>query len=204
MLFSIMMCEQPSIPFSLTSIVLFMLLHSPLWCQYKFEREFRVPEHDVHIASRNFMDSAGIDKKIKWYREESQDGTTVEAKVRHLGARHSIEFDTAGNLLDIEVEVRLRDLEAETERNIVKSLDSVFSKYKIRRIQAQWSGSRQKQLLLLQSGQSIDRAASRYEIVIKGKRDSGNSKFYEVLIEANGGIVKILPIITRSVDNLDF
>lgn len=171
--------------------------------QSKFEKEYRIRSSEIHGSALNFMDSTGISEKIKWYREESQDGITVEAKFSYLEARHSVEFDTSGKVLDIEVEIPFGNLEKGQKQNITKALDSMFSKYKIRKIQAQWTGSRQDHLQRLRSGKSIDRNAPRYEIVVRGKKD-GSRRYHEVLLEANGTVVSILPMVMRSADNLDF
>lgn len=187
----------------LASFILGFLLSLHVLGQSKFEKEYRIKDGDIPNRAINFMDSTGISNNIKWYREESQDGISVEAKFSYLKAKHSIEFDTSGNVLDVEIEISLGDLETGLKKNIIEALDSIFSKYKIRKIQAQWTGSRQDHLQRLWSGQSVNSTAPRYEIVVKGKKD-GSSRYYEVLLEANGNVVRMLPIIIRSAYNLDF
>jgi len=184
-------------------IFLGFLLSPKVFGQSKFEKEYRIKDVDIPGQAIDFMDSSRISSNIKWFREESQDGISVEAKFSYLKANHSIEFDTLGNVLDMEVERTLGDLETGLKKNIIKALDSLFSKYKISKTQAQWTGSRQDHLQRLWSGESVNSTAPRYEIVVKGKKD-GSSRYYEVLLEADGHVVNMLPITIRSAYNLDF
>ncbi len=170
--------------------------------QVKFEREYRIKVDEVPKPAIDFMDIAFDSKRIKWYAEESQDGKTVEGKTRDNHLKYSIEFDTLGNPIDVEMKVPFNMLKENLKNAINNSLDSIYIKHKILKTQIQWKAD-PKTLVLLIKNQYKNDFDEHYEIVIKAKKKT-IFKRYELLFDQNGKVIKELEIIQRNTDNIEF
>jgi hypothetical protein len=184
-------------------IVIYAFCNSTLLAQIKTEREYRIKDNQVPIKALKFIDSCFFTKKVKWYVEESHEGKSIEAKTVHRNYKYSIEFDTAGNILDVEKTVPFESLEEELKKSIQLSFDSVFSNYKIVKTQIQWQGEDTSLIELIATGRTTDQYILMYEIVVKGRKEKIQN-FYEALLDKEGKIVKILRIKTRNAANLEF
>lgn len=171
--------------------------------QTKFEREYRIKEQDVPQKALTFMDSLSLRGKIKWFAEESQDGKTIEAKTVYNKDKYSIEFDSIGNVLDVEKKVSFKNLKPDLIKNICQQLSRNLSKHKIIKTQIQWMGNTNVLSELIKEGKSSEDYTENYEMVVKGKKD-GQSSYYEFLLDSKGQVVKVLEIIQRGSDNLVF
>ena len=109
--------------------------------QYKYEREKRVKESEVPEFSYQYINSQNFTKKIKWYREESQDGISYEAKVRHRGYLWSIEFSDNGQIQDAEMKIKSGQLNPEIQEQLFSSLRKTYQRFRIEKIQLQWEGN---------------------------------------------------------------
>ncbi|GAA4274848.1 hypothetical protein GCM10022258_41440 [Aquimarina gracilis] len=172
-----------------------------LQAQTKFEREYRIKKHEAPKAAVAFISKGFSEKKVKWYVEESQDGKTFEAKTNYKKNKYSIEFDTLGNILDIEKKVSFQSLQNVLKSKIISSLNSLFVKHKILKVQIQWKGD-QENLLKLIKDTKKENYSELYEIVIKGKKQR-TFKMYEILFDSEGKALKVLEIIQRPSDNLE-
>ncbi|MEL6254700.1 MAG: hypothetical protein AAFR87_22000, partial [Bacteroidota bacterium] len=72
--------------------------------QIKYEREYKLKPTEIPMPAKIFVDSCKFSTQITWYKEESQDGKSIEAKLKHKGKKYSIEFDTVGLLQDMEIQ----------------------------------------------------------------------------------------------------
>ncbi|MEL7341524.1 MAG: hypothetical protein AAGM67_13685, partial [Bacteroidota bacterium] len=86
------------------SVLFIFISASGLHAQEKLEKERRIQDDEVPAAARSFIDSCMFGGTIKWYSEEELDGMSVEAKLKEVGYRYSIEFDTLGQIEDVEIE----------------------------------------------------------------------------------------------------
>lgn len=177
------------------------ILSIPLFSQSKFEREYRVKTNEIPSSARDFIDSCNFSKKIKWYGEESQNGKSFEAKVKENGRRYSIEFDTLGNLQDVEIKIEVDEVSSATHKAIQDHFNQVFVRHKIIKIQSQWTGDRAVLRELVRTNKTNAAYTLKYEIVVKGKK-AGEVKWYEILFDETGNEEKILPIQFNNPDNL--
>ncbi len=174
--------------------------------QTKFERERRLKPNAVPAAARQYLDGLNLSGRVKWYFEENLLGNSVEAKVCHRKKRYSIEFDTAGRLQDIEIQLRWTDLPFATRTAITATLDSAFSEWKIRKIQEQYSGEPEALRAFVRNGQPCAGPPAcmlRYELVVEGKRPDGRHLF-EITCSAAGALLSTETIIFRNSDNLEY
>ncbi|MFY7672020.1 hypothetical protein ACOSP6_13115 [Tenacibaculum sp. MEBiC06402] len=159
-------------------------------------KESKVPQQAIE-----FMNQINFNKRIKWFAEESQDGKTFEAKVYYKGKKHSIEFSSKGEIIDIEVKVKFSQIAKTIQENIKSVLKEKFKKFKIRKVQLQYKGSEE---LLRENIMNKFSIAPRYEIVIKGKSDK-NFELFEILFDSTGQhIEKELKFSPDNFDNLQF
>ncbi len=184
-----------------TGFIIFVIQLS--FGQTKYEKEYRIPLEEVPMTARLFVDSLNFSKKIKWYYEENLLGNSVEAKVKSDQKKYSIEFDTLGKLQDIEIQLDWGEILPEVRRNITSNLKANFTSHKIYKIQIQYSGNPQNLLSLIKRGTTKEIYTTRYEIVVKGRKEK-KVNLYEITFTDNGEIIDIARIIFRNTDNLEF
>ena len=180
--------------------VLACSLFTMSFSQTKFEKEYRISEQSVPKQALNFIQQSTLSLPLKWYAEQSQEGKTYEAKTAARKHQLSIEFSHEGAILDIEKKVRLKELGFKKETIITTALTRRFKKFKVKKIQAHWSGSKDELLTILKKGSPIDQAA-HFEIIIRSKMNKEN---YEVLLTTEGQFLKVLRIVTGGFDNLEY
>jgi hypothetical protein len=171
--------------------------------QEKFEKEFRLKEEAVPAAAIAFMDAAQLECKIRWFREESQLGTTLEAKFKHQGTHYSIEFDAAGFILDVEYEIPLSAIPEALVHQMHANLDSMFTRHRIIRIQHHLEGDRDFLLQFLQQDAIHNQLTALYEMEVKAAT-SGQPALYEATMDHQGRLIGILKIVSRNTDLLEY
>ena len=171
--------------------------------QIKLEREYRLPMESVPLSAREYVDAFAFSSKVKWYYEENLLGNSIEAKVKENKKRYSIEFDTLGNLQDIEVEAKWNQLPDKAKVQIVEELTRKFTKHKIDKLQFQYSGHKEVLLALIQHGITSDRYTTKYEIVVNAKT-AGERRLYEITFNAAGVLEQLSEIIFKNTDNLEY
>lgn len=182
--------------------LVFFLVSISAFSQYKYEREYRVETNKIPARAKEFIAKCNFDKKIKWYAEESQDGKTFEAKSCKNKYKFSVEFDTDGNVLDVEKTIKWKKIVEEKRSKIAQSLAKRFKKYKVKKVQIQWQTDRDFYIDLIH-GKGESEIAEFYEIVVKGKEKS-SYHLYEILFDAQGTILKELKFAPQNSDNLEF
>ncbi len=185
-------------------ILIFTILPLGVSAQTKFEREYRIKEKDVPERALQFINHAVEGGKVKWYAEESQDGKSIEAKVKYQKQKFSMEFDTLGNLQDVEKTIKFQDLDQNTSESISGSLTTKFGDYKILKIQIQWTSDNPATMIdLIKKGSSVNPFFEKFEIVLETREDK-TYKAFEVLISQHGAIEKTLELDLRSMNNMEF
>jgi hypothetical protein len=184
-------------------MALLNLVWQSTFAQAKFEREYRIREKSVPAGAIKFIDHAFLGKKVKWYGEESQDGKTIEAKIKFNKHRFSIEFDTTGVLLDVEKTVDFSGINPNIQMRIDSSLRQRFGDYKIVKTQIQWIAPESVLHKLIISESPDEPYSEKYEIVIESRIENVHQLF-EVLVTESGALEKVMEIDLRSMNNLEF
>jgi len=184
-------------------ILLFCIFQIDANAQQKFEKESRLKTDDVPSAALQFIEAVEMNYRWKWYFEENLKGNSVEAKTKYNGKRYSIEFDTSGKIQDVEVETELPGMDENVSRNIVQALDSMFNRFKIDKIQIQYSAESPVLLAILNNITTRSDYKVQYEIVVKGKK-TGRPKLYELTFSDSGKLLDSVEIIFRNTDNLEY
>jgi hypothetical protein len=173
-------------------------LHS--YSQSKIEVEERIEKEDAPLSAQKFIDSLHFSSKIKWFVEQDYDKKTYEAKTKSEEKKYSIEFDTLGQIEDIELQIKWNQIPIPTQKIICKKLNIDFEKHKIKKIQIQYSG---KEIDLLNFKTSTENLIIKYEIVIKGQKESKTS-FYEYLFSEKGVFEEQIQFEFRNTDHLEY
>ncbi len=182
---------------------LFMLIAITAIGQKKYEKESRLKQEKVPSKALQFINSLDKEIKQKWFFEENLKGNSIEAKFKLNKKKYSVEFDTIGNLQDIEIVYDYKELIEVEQKRITKSLKKSFESYKIKKIQKQYTGDIAT-LATFESAKSPNEICNyAYEIVLKAKKNK-EWKLFEIAMNAKGEIIEISEIIFRNTDNLEY
>lgn len=185
------------------AIVFIFLFPFVTKAQQKYERESRIKSEMVPKSAKQFIDSIGYDSKIKWYKEISLYDITIEAKYKHDKKKFSVEFDTLGKLQDVEFVIKKREISPDVYNQIEHKLDSLFQKWKSRKIQKNYSGKSTDIITSIRKNEPSDSIKVSYEIVLKGKKLE-YTQLYEITFNEQGEIENILEIIQDKADHLEY
>lgn len=184
--------------------ILSLTLGVELTCfsQNKIERETRIKPREVPSKAKKWLDDAFENiKRPKWFLEYSQNGKSFEAKFRYQNHFYSAEFDSVGNVQDVEIEIQKSDVASEVWKLIQSHFDSEYVQFKVEKIQRQFSGSK-SDLEDFFDEEEIDGVSIRYEIVYQGKNRSWD--LWEALFDESGKYISRLKVQIPSTDNLIF
>jgi hypothetical protein len=169
--------------------------------QNKFEKEERINFSEVPAKAKSFFAELKLENKAKWYREFSEDGISYETKTKLHKTLYSIEFDSAGNLRDVEYIINFNHLNKNIKRKLEAQLDSLFRKYRIIKTQQQYTGEPEVLTQLVNTRKSNEPYTVKYEIVLSGKKESYRKK-YELTADSLGAIISIGRVIPPEMNNL--
>ena len=172
--------------------------------QYKYEREYRIKKNQFPETAHAFIDQYLENaRKIRYYRETDSTKISYEAKFKVDRLHYSVEFDEQGNLEDVEILIKEVDIPNESFERIKSYLDANFSKYRIRRIQQQYSASEYNSVeeTLKNAFQNLILPNIRYELMVAGKKDRGFEDF-EILYDADGNFIKLRKSLPVNYDHI--
>lgn len=181
-----------------------LLLCSEVLSQTKTEREYRIKTDTIAENACVFINQSGFleDKtRVKWFREESNDGTTIEAKFSQSGNDFSIEFSEEGELLDVEIEIPKDEIPEGTLKKIEQHLEEEFSKWKIKRVQRQWVGAEADVINSIKQKSVQEGVEENFELIVKGRSKDAKS-YFEFLFDASGKMLRKERIVESASDIL--
>jgi len=185
------------------SLLFLLTFYFNVRAQFKYEREYRISEEEVPEKALLFLGEKTSDQKVKWYLEDQKDRSSIEAKFRYQNEKYSLEFDSSGNFEDLEILQKRKQITPEVWEKISTHLKQIYEKYKIEKIQVQYSGQIQSFkdfLSLREKGASL---IVKYELVLKAKKQK-DWNLYESSFKENGAWEKTLKIKFRNTDHLDY
>lgn len=190
---------RPSFPAFLLGLFLIMAFNAQ--SQVKMEKEERIKEQDIPEKVKIFLDEAGVVNKIKWYKDIDHQEVVIEAKTKHRGTFYSIEFDTTGQIINVEYIIKFRRLAPNIKDNIEEQLDTKFKKYSIIKTQKQYTGDGAALKELIRNDDTEKNFTTRYEIVLKGAEENYKRK-YELTINPSGKFSELKEIVEPNMDIL--
>lgn len=174
---------------------------SNCWAQEKIEREYRINLTQVPEEAKLFVSKFNPTKKTKWLKEESENGTSVEAKFKKNGVRYSVEFTAQGFLEDVEVVVDFSEVPKEIKEQIQYNLKNTFDYYKVEKTQEQYIDSSDRILQWLDTPKAERTLLPKYEIVVKTRNSGEKSKRYQYLFDEVGNELEKIKVAVRR-DNI--
>lgn len=187
----------------ITGILFLLILIHQLNGQEKREMERDVKKREVPSPAVDWMHDA-YEKagKIKWYYQEDGSDISYEAKLRWQEKRHSVEFDTLGRIIDLEIEIDWDDLPSEIRMALKSHFDAHYQKWEILKVQQQWVGD-PDDLEDLIDEQEVENLTIRYEIEYRGQTEE-EDELWEGLFDHNGKQVEKRKIILGNLNNLTY
>ncbi len=173
------------------------------FAQQKFEREFSVKISDVPAAAKDFIRSLNTGSRINWFMEEGFEKKSFEAKFRWNKKHFSIEFDTAGVLEDVEIEVKAKQIDTKVWAAIQKHLHNDFEKSSVQKVQIQYTGKANDVLVFLSENKLHKGITIKYELEVIGTSNR-RKKLYEYLFSDKGEFIERREVMIRNTDNLEY
>lgn len=180
---------------------LFLISFSVFAQNKKIERERRISEEEMPEKALRLLNAEKPEKarRIKFYLETDGEKASYEAKFKYRGHRYSVEFDTLGQLQDIEVELKNRDLPEHIFREITIYLTNDSEKHKIEKIQAQFVTSESAARNFQRSLNFESNKPQNYEVIVVLKKDDQFHKF-EMLFDDSGKFIRKREITRNNYD----
>jgi hypothetical protein len=185
-------------------ILLININYSNKLCgQEKFEKESRIKKKDAPIKAVQFIDSLYLKNKVKWYKEEGLNKKSIEAKFRHNKIKYSIEFDTLGNIEDVEKEINWKDLNENLKDSITIKLKNNCIKHKIIKVQIQYLGNNYDLFSKVKTDKNSTNLLTNYEIIVRCKSEK-KVELFEYLFNETGKLLSISKIIFKNSSHLEY
>jgi hypothetical protein len=185
-------------------ITLFLLSSTCVLGQDKLEQEVRVKAQQVPLEARKWLkDAFESVRKPKWYKEFSALDYSFEAKFKLKGRFHSVEFDSLGNVLDVEIEIEWESLSDEVKANLTSYFKGTLRGFKLEKIQIQYSGL----LGYLEDffdEEETDGVLIQFEIEYQAEDQSEVIRLWEGTFSSNGKFLAHRRIKVRELFNLSF
>lgn len=174
-----------------------------LWSQKKFETEMRIDKKSVPESAQTFVKELNFSSKIKWYQEFGLLSYSYEAKTKFKGKKYSIEFDSKGKLEDVEIVISKDEINLATLKKIESKFSQDLSKYRIRKIQIQYSGNNKAIREKIVKDTNSKDLTTNYEIVVSAKVKKKFKKF-EYLFNSSGEYIQRKIVVLINTDNLEY
>jgi len=118
---------------------LLLLVSQLILGQTKNEVEQRFKRGELPKITQNIVDILPDNcKRIKFYKETDGDKKSFEIKFKYKKQYYSIEFSEDGQLEDIEVVIKFKDIKAYTKKQIGNYFKQSYTKHKFIKIQRQY------------------------------------------------------------------
>jgi hypothetical protein len=171
--------------------------------EQKYEEEHRLSSTAVPTLALEFVGQFTARKKTRWLEEKRKNGSSIEAKFRYRRQKYSVEFDTLGNLEDVEIQILFKSLENTLQEQIKSSLAKIFRCHKIQKIQIQYRTNEDGIVGRFDNDEMLWEVEENYELVVRGK-EQNYLKLYEVTFSKTGTLLKRVEIISKNSDNLEY
>jgi hypothetical protein len=171
--------------------------------QEKWERESRIRASQVPVLASQFLDSIPDKSKLKWYREESLSDTSFEAKFTYQKRAYSVEFSKKGIIEDVEILMVWDELNESVRKSIEQIFQKNCTRFKVERLQVQYSGSNASLIRLFIDNQSGINLEKHYEIIVKCTQQKSVDLF-EYLFDDKTLSYKASKIVFKNSSHLEY
>ncbi|MGC6431916.1 MAG: hypothetical protein ACON5F_12800 [Jejuia sp.] len=127
------------------SFLILLLYVSFSFAQSKDEKEERIPDTEFPAKAINYFNIISQDVKyLKYYKETDGDKKSFEVKFKYNKEHYSVEFDTLGNLEDIEIVIKKKHIPKDIYRTISDHFNQNFKKFTLVKVQKQYVNTTKK------------------------------------------------------------
>lgn len=164
----------------------------------KIEREESITKEEFPSKAYTVVQSLNTDnKQVRYFKETDGERSSYEAKFKLNGRRYSVECDTEGNIQDVEITIKKKEISKAIWNLIKKELAKENERFKVTKIQEQYVKSDDLKNHI-NAGQN-----DNYEISVSFK---SKRKIYrkEYLFNAAGEVLKIRDVKRQEYDFLLF
>lgn len=188
-----------------TCLTLFLLLFMTAgFAQNKYEREFRIRKSQFPEKAYDFLEEElQNSRRIRFYKEIDSSKVSYEVKFKKERLFYSIEFDSSGELEDVEILIKEGDIPNTSYEAMNTYLKGYFSKYRIRKIQQQYTltafGTVRN--TLKNAFQNLIDPKINYELIVGGSTNGGFQD-YEILFDANGNFISMRKSLPANYDHV--
>lgn len=171
--------------------------------QRKYEKETRIKVDEVPSNAVEIVDSFGLKRRIRWYRESSYSGASYEAKTKLRCRPVSIEFSKEGEFEDLEIKMKPKELPEDVFGRIDDYLKDVHRRYAVDKLQLQYTGDVNLIKAWVKDESADEGLIVHYEWVISAKVD-GSFTLFEYLFDEVGNFVKKAQIDLKPTENIEY
>ncbi|MBT8292923.1 MAG: hypothetical protein KJN70_06585, partial [Eudoraea sp.] len=142
-------------------------------------------------------------KRLRFYKELDSAKTSYEAKFKKDRLFYSVEFDEEGLLEDVEILITEVDIPNSSFQAIQEYLKSNFKKYRIRKIQQQYTltAFQNVENTLHKAFQNLIDPKINYELIVAGKKDR-DFQDYEILFDSEGKLIRLRKSLPANYDHV--
>jgi hypothetical protein len=174
------------------SLLVFIFCCIISFSQSKNENEERINPSEFPEGPRSYFNTINFQiKYLKFYKETDSTTYSFEAKFKLNKRYYSVEFDTLGNLQDIEINIKKKSIPKPVYKNMMSFFDSNFEKVNILKTQEQYINNSDKSdeefinsILKKSTGKN-----NLFEIIAEVKYN-GKRQFKEFTFKNNGNFLK--------------
>ncbi|MEY8020676.1 hypothetical protein AB8P51_07595 [Muriicola sp. SD30] len=174
--------------YSFLILALSFLCCSPAFAQAKYEREFRIRKSQFpQNALEQIEDQIKDARRLRFYKEIDSATISFEVKFKKDRLHYSVEFNSEGELEDIEVLIKEVDIPTDVFSSVSDYLEGNCTNFKIRRLQQQYPVTEKQHMekVIKDAFQNLILPYINYEMVVFCKTDAGREE-YEYLFNSDG------------------
>ena len=124
------------------SIIVLIFYSISCFSQVKNEKEERISPSEFPSNAKSYFSSISQDVKyLKYYHETDGDKKSFEVKFKYKKEHYSVEFDTLGQLEDIEIVIKKKHIPKKAYRVISEYFNTHYKKFTLVKIQKQFINS---------------------------------------------------------------
>lgn len=183
------------------SLFLMLFLCHALFAQFKYEKEVRMKPSQVPAEMYAYVNSLVPNIRVRWYKQHGFENNSFEAKFKHKRQNYSVEFQEDGTLKDVEVLIRVSDINDVLFEKIDAKLKAELFEYRITRLQRQIVASSTEISKYFENKSNLASLKQNYEMVL-WTRINNKIITYEYLFDSNAEILSKLRVIDNIEDNL--
>ncbi|WP_155598628.1 hypothetical protein [Zobellia amurskyensis] len=179
---------NPSIYLFLVTVVLPCM---SVVAQTKNEKEYIISKENFpEVALLQLENKLSSAKRIRYFKEYDNTQIGYEVKFKLEKMYHSVEFDSIGQLEDIETYIEEKDIPESTLQRVNNFLEEEFNTFRIIKIQRQYTTEITKapEALFQYAFNKDKNIGENYEIVIAG-RDQEDFENFELLFSSEGSLI---------------